>query len=316
MNIIEILTSLLIFSAGVGIIISTGNIMVKNASALGRSLGVNPILIGLTIVSFGTSIPEFLVCLFAAFQGSSDIATGNIVGSNIANIGLILGFTAAVRPVTSNMSLLRVEVPMMILLTIVLYTLSLNLTLGRIEGLVIFMILPVFVIYSYFSAKSGTKKMGVEIKPDTKPSEKLKQIILILVGLAGLIIGAKLVVDESIYMARLLGISELIIGITAVAIGTSLPELSASLIAIYKNEHELVVGNVIGSNIFNIGILGLVSLIQPIEINSELLKIEYPVMLLLSLLTLPIMKTGTVITRKEGVILLSIYIIFIYLVIL
>lgn len=295
------------------LLVYAGNVMVSNASRLGRSFGVSPMLIGLTIVSLGTSMPEFLVCLLAAIRDSSDIATGNIIGSNIANIGLILGITATIKPVTSNYSLLRVELPLMIVMSVVLYLLSFNLQLGRLEGTVIFIFLPAFIIYTYFTTTSSFEvdEAGNRVIPPA--SEKLKHFILVLLGLSGLLLGADLVVDKSVDLARTLGVSELVIGVTAVAVGTSLPELSASLIAVYKSEHELVVGNVIGSNMFNIGILGLVSVIQPVNINSNLIRIEYPAMLILSVLLLPMMKTGTAIRRKEGLVLVGIYVIFISL---
>lgn len=295
------------------LLVYAGNVMVKNASKLGRSFGVSPMLIGLTIVSLGTSMPEFLVCLLAAVRDSSDIATGNIIGSNIANIGLILGITATIKPVTSNYSLLRVELPLMIVMSVVLYLLSFNLQLGRLEGTFIFIFLPAFIIYTYFTTTSSFEldEAGNRVIPPA--SEKIKHFILVLLGLSGLLLGADLVVDKSVDLARALGVSELVIGVTAVAVGTSLPELSASLIAVYKSEHELVVGNVIGSNMFNIGILGLVSVIQPVNINSNLIRIEYPLMLILSVMLLPMMKTGTTIRRREGLVLVGIYVIFISL---
>lgn len=309
----NIILNITLFLAGMGLLVLAGEIMVKNASKLGRSFGVSPMLVGLTIVSLGTSMPEFLVCLLAAVRESSDIATGNIVGSNIANIGLILGLTATIRPVASNYSLLRVEVPLMIAMSAILYILSLNLKLGTIEGIFIFLFLPGFVIYTYFST-TATFELDEEGNRLIPPAGvRIKYILLVLLGLAGLLLGADLVVDKAIDIARTFGVSELVIGVTAVAIGTSLPELSASLIAVYKKEHELVVGNVIGSNMFNIGILGLVSAIQPVTINSNLIRLEYPVMLILGLLLLPMMNTGAVIRRGEGLLLLLIYLVFIVL---
>lgn len=308
---LQIILDIILFAAGMGLLVIGGDIMVKNASKLGRAFGVSPMLIGLTIVSMGTSMPEFLVCLLAAVRDSSDIATGNIVGSNIANIGLILGLTAAIRPIISSYELLKVEVPIMIAMSVVLYLLSFNLQLGRTEGLLIFLFLPAFIIYTYLTT-SSTFEVDEEGNEIITPGRiKLKYVLLVFIGLGGLLLGADLVVNKSVELARTLGVSELIIGVTAVAIGTSLPELTASLIAVYKKEHELVVGNVIGSNMFNIGILGLVSVIQPVNINEDLLKLEYPVLLILSIILLPIMKTGAVISRNEGFLLLLIYLTFI-----
>ncbi len=294
-----------------GLLVIGGDMMVKNASRLGRAFGVSPILIGLTIVSLGTSMPEFLVCLLAAVRESSDIATGNIVGSNIANIGLILGLTAAIRPIISSYALLKVEVPFMIVMSVVLCLLSFNLQLGRTEGILLFVFLPVFIVYTYLTTTS-TFEVDEEGNEIITPGRvKLKYVLLVFIGLGGLLLGADLVVSNSVELARRLGVSELVIGVTAVAIGTSLPELTASLIAVYKREHELVVGNVIGSNMFNIGILGLVSVIRPVNINENLLRLEYPVLLILSIILLPVMRTGSVISRNEGLLLLFIYFAFI-----
>lgn len=308
---LQIILDIILFAAGMGLLVIGGDMMVKNASKLGRAFGVSPMLIGLTIVSLGTSMPEFLVCLLAAIRESSDIATGNIVGSNIANIGLILGLTAVIRPIISSYELLKVEVPIMIAMSVVLYLLSFNLQLGRTEGLLIFLFLPAFIIYTYLTT-SSTFEIDEEGNEIITPGRiKLKYVLLVFIGLGGLLLGADLVVNKSVELARTLGVSELIIGVTAVAIGTSLPELTASLIAVYKKEHELVVGNIIGSNIFNIGILGLVSVIQPVNINEDLLKLEYPVLLILSIILLPVMRTGAVISRNEGFLLLLIYLTFI-----
>lgn len=287
--------------------------MVKRASLLALDLRINPILIGLTIISIGTSAPEFLVCLIAALRESSDIATGNIVGSNIANIGLILGMTALIRPVRSDISLLRIEVPLMIALSVLLFVLSINLMLGRLEGSVIFLFVPLFLIYCYMSDK---KYMDINSNGDDaiQTTKAVKNLLLLIVGLVMLVIGANLLVESSVEIARDIGISELVIGVTAVAVGTSLPELSASLIALYRREHGLVIGNIIGSNIFNLGILGLVSVIQPVVINRELLNLHYPAMILLSIVMMPFLRSGRMIGRIEGIFLLAVYAGFIYLI--
>lgn len=308
---IELIYNVAIFVLGLGALLLGGDSLVRGSSKLAQDLGISPVIIGLTVIAFGTSSPEFVVCLVAAIKDSSDIAIGNIVGSNISNIGLILGLTAIVSPIAVHSSILKRQTPFMIGLTIILFAICFNFFIGRVEGAITFLCLSLFIIYNYFKSKIDSKEYKEE-KQNFKKNSIYKQVLFIIIGLAGLIIGARLVVDKSILFARALGVSELVIGITAVAIGTSLPELSASLIAAFRKHHDLVVGNIIGSNIFNIGILGLVSLIQPIKVNPGLIKFELPVMLILSLLILPIMKTGSIISRAEGIFLLIIYLVFIY----
>lgn len=289
-----------------------GEGLVKGSSRLARSRGINPIVIGLTIVAFGTSAPEFMVSIVAALRGSSDLVIGNIVGSNIANIGLILAISALISPLMIQMRLLKIEVPIMIILSIILYVLAFNLTIGLFEGMLIFLCLTAFVIYSSISAFKESRIVASEYQEFLgKDNSFLKNSLFIVLGLTALIIGARLVVNSSMFMAREVGISELVIGITAVAVGTSLPELSTSIVAAYRKEHDIVVGNIIGSNIFNIGILGFVSIIHPIDVNSSVLKYELPVMILLALSAIPIMKTGSKVSRLEGILLLLFYSLFV-----
>ncbi len=308
-----IIINLSLFLVGLTLLLIGGEFLVRGSSNFARSLGISPIVIGLTVVAFGTSSPEFLVCLTAAIKGSSDIALGNIVGSNISNIGLILGMTAILYPILINKKIFRLELPIMVILTIALVALCYRLELGRVEGIIIFLMLPAFVILSYKKSKKVIFENEInEFGPNTF-NQKLKYIAYIVFGLAGLILGANLIVEKSILFARSMGVSELVIGITAVAIGTSLPELSASIIAAIKKEHDLIIGNIIGSNIFNIGILGLVSAIQPISVNTAMFKRELPVLLLFTLILVPIMRTGFKISRIEGFIFLILYGSFVYI---
>lgn len=304
----NIATDITFFVVGLVALFLGGESLVRGASRLARILGINPIVIGLTIVAFGTSAPEFVVCLIAAFKGSSDIVLGNIVGSNISNIGLILGLAALMSPLFIQIKLIKVEVPVMIIISLVLYGMAWSLGIGRIGGAALFMTLIIFGLYSYYDATKEPYKVEREYEEFIGIKNGIgKQVLFLILGLAGLIIGARFVVDSAISMARLFGISELVISITAVAIGTSLPELSTSIVAALKKEHDIVVGNIIGSNIFNIGILGLVSVIHPISVSPELLKFEFPVMIFMTILVLPIMRTGHRVSRIEGTVLLIFY---------
>lgn len=313
MDPVFILINVLLFLFGLGLLLFGGELLVRGCSSLARSIGISPIVIGFTVVAFGTSSPEFLVCLTAALKGSSDIAIGNIVGSNISNIGLILGITAVVYPILVNNKIFRVELPVMVLLSFALLGFSYKLELDRLEGLIMFLCLTAFIFFSYKKSRADLLLVKNNNNVANDGKEKIKSIALVALGLAGLIIGANLVVDKSVVFARSIGISELVIGITAVAIGTSLPELSASIIAAIKKEHDLIIGNIIGSNIFNIGILGLVSAIQPVTVNGKMFKIEYPFFMLFTLLAIPFMRSGFRISRVEGLIFLILYMIFVYL---
>jgi cation:H+ antiporter len=312
----DIIQNILLFVIGIAFLYSGGEGLVKGSSRLARSFGINPVVIGLTIVAFGTSAPEFVVSIIAVLRDSNDLVIGNIVGSNISNIGLIMSISALISPLIIQMRLIRIEVPIMILLSIILFLLAFNRTIGLFEGILIFLILSAFVVYSSINALRESTMVASEYKEFLGPNNSfLKNSLFILLGLAALIIGARLVVNSSIFMAREAGISELVIGITAVAVSTSLPELSASIVAAYRKEHDIVVGNIIGSNIFNIGILGFVSIVHPINVNSSILKYELPVMILFSLSAIPVMKTGFRVSRLEGIFLLfsySLFVIFLF----
>lgn len=310
----SIATDIVLFIVGLVALFLGGESLVRGASRLARILGINPIVIGLTIVAFGTSAPEFVVCLIAAFKGSSDIVLGNILGSNISNIGLILGISALMSPIFIQIKLVKVEVPIMILISLVLYALAWNLGIGRIEGVLLFSSLIAFGVYSYYGALREPYQVEEEYKEFIGGKNGIfRQAAFVIVGLVGLVIGARLVVDSAISMAKLFGISELIISITAVAIGTSLPELSTSIVAALRKEHDIIVGNIIGSNIFNMGILGLVSVIHPVSVSPGLLRFEFPVMVFFALLVLPVMRTAHKVSRAEGLLLLIFYSAFIFM---
>jgi len=310
----EIVLNSLLFVIGLLALYLGGEGLVKGSSRLARKLGISPIVIGLTIVAAGTSSPELVVSLTAAFRGASDLAIGNIVGSNISNIGLILGISALIYPITVKMKLLKAEVPIMILLSLILYLTAINLIIGTYEGIILIVSLLAFVIYGCFNAVRETSTVKREFEDFLGTSHStMKNLLFIIFGIIGLIIGARLVVNAAIVIANKIGISELVIGISAVAIGTSLPELSTSIVAAIRKEPDILVGNIIGSNIFNIGILGLVAIIHPVNVDPSLLKFELPVMLLFTVATLPIMKTGFQVSRVEGISLLAFYLLFIVL---
>lgn len=310
----SITLSIILFVVGIIFLFLGGEGLVKGASRLARILGISPVVIGLTVVAFGTSAPEFVVGLIAALQGANDVVLGNIIGSNISNIGLILGIGAVISPLIIHGKLIKVEVPFMIVLSAIVFAISWKFNLGLLPGLFLFGALIAFTIYSYFASREEPKLIEEEYEEFLGTNGSVwKQVLFIVLGLVGLVIGARFVVDSAIFLARILGVSELVISITAVAIGTSLPELATTTVAALKREHDIIVGNIIGSNIFNIGILGLVSVIHPIHVDRVLLKFEFPVMMFFSIIILPIMMTGKRVSRPEGIFLLALYGVFIYL---
>jgi len=307
----QILYSLAVFIFGLIFLYLGGEGLVKGSSRLARAMGINPVLIGLTIVAFGTSAPELVVCIIAAFKGSNDLIMGNIVGSNIANIGLILGISALIYPISIKLTLVKVELPFMISISILLLLLSQNLIIEHFEGAILFILLILMIIYSCYDAFKEPKEIEKEFSEFVQVDRSYyKNILYIVFGVIGLSIGAKLLVDSAISIAQSLGVSQALIGITAVAIGTSLPELTTSVIAALKRESGIIIGNIIGSNIFNIGILGIISVLKPIEMKQHLLEFEFGIMILFSIILLPIMKTGFKIAKTEGLLLLLFYLMF------
>ena len=307
----QILYSLAVFIIGLIILYLGGEGLVRGSSRLARAMGINPVLIGLTIVAFGTSAPELVVSIIAAFKGSNDLIMGNILGSNIANIGLILGISALIYPISIKLTLIKVELPFMIFISILLLLFSQNLIIEHFEGAILFILLISMIIYSCYDAFKEPKEIEKEYSELVQVDRSYnKNILYIVFGVIGLSIGAKLLVDSAISIAQSLGVSEALIGITAVAIGTSLPELTTSVIAALKRESGIIIGNIIGSNIFNIGILGIISVLKPIEMKQHLLEFEFGIMILFSIILLPIMKTGFKIAKTEGLLLLLFYLMF------
>ena len=257
------------------LVIKGADFLVDGASALAKKFSISELVIGLTIVAFGTSLPELSVNVFASIEGKSSIAIGNILGSNIANILLILGISGMIYPLVVKKSTVWKEIPLCLLAIVLLGILSNDKfidnagvsVLSRIDGLVLLSFFMIFIYYSFSIAKSID---GMEDLSDKKKVSTKKIITLIVSGLAALIIGGKLVVDGAVNIATALGISESIIGLTIVAVGTSLPELATSAVAAYKRNSEIAIGNIVGSNIFNVFfILGVSALIKPLPFESQ-----------------------------------------------
>ena len=283
--------------------------LIRGSSNLAIKIGITPLVVGLTVVAFGTSTPELVVSLKAALLGNSSISLGNVVGSNIANIALILGVAALIRPLDVHAKVIMREIPIMIGISILLLLLLIDGELGFIDGLIFVIGLIVYLVVNVLIAR---KEKNPEI--DSEFSEGLKSklgipvsIVLMIAGLGLLILGANLFVQSAVAIAKIFNVSDAIIGLTIVAIGTSLPELITSIVAAYKKEADIAIGNVVGSNIFNIlGILGITALIIPIS-SVGISYVDLGVMLFTAIILFPLSRTGFSISRFEGALLLAGY---------
>jgi len=268
---------------GLVLLVKGADYLVEGSSTLAKKLGVSTLIIGLTIVAFGTSMPELVVNVIAALHGSTDVAFGNIIGSNIANILLVLGVVAIIKPIKVKHSTVWKEIPFALLAVVVLFVLSnyvlienVNITtLGRVSGLVLLLFFALFIYYAFSMAFSKKEKLNRQKEKETnknkdknsQESNYSKSLLLIILGLLGLYLGGKWVVEGAVYTAMQLGLSEFLISATIIAIGTSLPELVTGVVSARKNDTELAVGNSVGSNIFNIfWILGITAIIAPVAI--------------------------------------------------
>lgn len=305
MSIIEIILYLVF---GLILLVLGGEGLVRGSSALAARFGVTPLLIGLTIVAFGTSSPELVVSLQAALKGNSDISLGNIIGSNIGNIGLILGISALIMPLKVQVQIIRKEIPFMILISVLIAALILTVdSFSFVHGLIFFLML---ITYIFFAIKNSKKEIITEEIIEEYTPKKLNtvlSIVFIIAGLAGLIFGSDLFVKGAVEVAKIFGISDLVIGLTIVAVGTSLPELVTSVIAAIKKETDIAIGNIVGSNIFNIlGILGITGMVKEINLNS-ITYADLGVFILFAVLILPLSRTKFVLQRWEGALLLAVY---------
>ncbi len=289
--------------------------LVAGASALARNLGVSPLIIGLTIVAFGTSAPELVVSGVAAYRGNPGLAVGNAIGSNIANIGLILGLTAIVYPLRVESETLKREYPVLMLIMVASFIMAADLVLNKTEGWLLLTGLVALVIWMVqFGMRRGSddplaEEFDAEIPSDMRT---LHAVMWLLVGLVVLPLSSSFLVEGAVFIARSLHVSEAVIGLTIIALGTSLPELAAALTSALRQEDDLAIGNVIGSNMFNIlGVLGIAAVVKPVEVYPLILKQDFPVMFLFTVLlffmALRIKGPGRI-NRRSGMLLLFMFV--------
>lgn len=316
--------------AGLLLLIAGGNYLVKGGVAVAKRFKVPTLIIGMTIVAFGTSSPEFIVSLQSALQGHPEMSIGNVVGSNIANIGLILGITALILPMAVNRTSVKIDVPFLIFCSLLFYTLAQDSIISRCEGAIFISLIILFTLLSIYK---GKKENPVEepVKEETKKEKELNMIsaiIMIVASCGALTVGANLLIDSAVSIAKSFGVSERVISVTLIAFGTSIPELATSIMAAIRKENDIAIGNVVGSNIFNIlFVIGGSALITPIE-NFDFASFSfdfYWMIIFAAILALTVIpferivkkikdeKVYSILTRFEGFCLVAAYIVYVFL---
>ena len=312
------MTALLLFLGGLAALVVGADLLVRGASKLALGFGISPLVVGLTIVAFGTSAPEMAVSVGAVLEGKTDIAIGNVVGSNVFNVLFILGLSALIVPLVVNVQLIRQEVPIMIGASLLLLLLGLDGRVSAWEGALLVVLLAVYTVFLVLQSRRETQAAQDEFAAEMPPLDAQSwdarlpvQLLMIGVGLAALVFGSQWLVEAAVTFAKAMGVSDLVIGLTIVAAGTSMPEVAASITAAVKGERDIAVGNVVGSNTFNIlgcvGLSGLASGDAGLLLSQAVLNFDLWVMLAVALACLPVFLTGREIARWEGAVFLLYY---------
>lgn len=309
---------IVLFVAGLTLLYFGAEWLVRGAARIAVALGITPVVVGLTIVAIGTSAPELVVSALSAWRGDVDVALGNVVGSNVVNVALILGLAAVIHPLAVTSSLVRREIPIMVAAALAVPATAWDGVISRLEGLVL---LTASVAYIWAAVALGRRAPADQkleyhefeeaqgLEPKGEPL--LADALLVAVGIVALAAGAHLTVTAAVVFARAAGISELLVGLTVVAIGTSLPELATSVLAAVRKQADIAVANVVGSNIINVFlILGASAGIRQLEVDPSLMRLEIPAMVALTLLLVPFAATGSKVQRWEGAVLLAAYVAF------
>jgi cation:H+ antiporter len=313
--------NLALFVVGLLMLYYCAGWLVKGSSSLAQSLGLTPLVIGLTVVAFGTSAPELVVSVVSSLKDKSMIAVGNVVGSNICNIALVLGISAIVHPIKGSRSVIQRDIPIMLGVSFYLLVISLNSKISRLEGASLFGGIIVYTCFNYYIALKESKRsihhesfaFAYAVDNIEYITSRSKQIIWITVGIIGVVAGAEILIDAAVGIMKVFGVSEKFIGLTIVALGTSLPELATSVVAALKKEMDISIGNLVGSNVFNIlSVLGAASLVKPILIPGGFIRsgllIDYLFMMFVSFLPWLMMRKKYVVTRRDGMLLLLCYV--------
>jgi cation:H+ antiporter len=303
--------------AGLTILTVGAELLVRGASRLAALAGVSSLVIGLTVVAYGTSAPEFAVSIRSALAGQSDIALGNVIGSNIFNVLLILGLCALILPLKVDSQLVRMDVPIMIGVSFLLMILGMDGSLGRVDGVILAGGAIGYTTFTIIKSRRETKAVQAEFDQEYAPPKDhsakaaVWNFVLLAIGLVLLVTGARMFVDSAVSIAEAMGVSQLVIGLTIVAAGTSLPEVATSVVATIRGERDIAIGNVVGSNIFNIlSVLGFASIASPVNVQASALWFDIPVMIGVAVICLPIFFTGLLILRWEGAVFFGLYILY------
>ncbi len=307
-----------LFLLGLVLLVGGAQLLVRGASRLAAHFGISALVIGLTVVAFGTSAPELAVSVQSGLAGQSDIAMGNVVGSNIFNVLLTLGVAALITPLVVSQQLVRLDVPLMIAVSVLLLVLALDGNISGFDGLLLFGGIVAYTVFTVRQSRKESAAVQAEYAQEfgdgaaaiAGRGRLLLQIALIVVGLAMLVLGAHWLVEGAVTFARMFGVSELVIGLTIVSAGTSLPEVATSVVAALRGERDIAVGNIVGSNLFNmLAIAGIAAMVTPggLEVAPALIHFDIPVMIAVALACLPIFATGHMIARWEGLLFLGFY---------
>ncbi|MDX1675396.1 MAG: calcium/sodium antiporter [Longimicrobiales bacterium] len=310
------MNTLLFFVGGGALLIVGAELLVRGASGLAIAAGISPLVVGLTVVAVGTSAPEMAVTVGSAYSGEADLALGNVVGSNIFNVLFILGVSALIAPLVVARQLVRVDVPIMVAVSVLTLLLALDGAVGRADGLILFVGIAAYTVFLIRQSRKERPDAPPDLPRGAGTADGLRwapvlNILYILAGLGLLVVGARWLVRAAVATASALGISELVIGLTIVAAGTSLPEVATSILATIRGERDIAVGNVVGSNIFNLlAVLGLGALVAPsgVPVSSGALSFDIPIMIAVAVAALPIFFTGFIIARWEGFVFLAYYV--------
>lgn len=307
----EWLKLIAMFLGGLLILGAGGEILVRGAAKLARQLGVSALVVGLTVVAFGTSAPEVAVSMQSAHAGEDDLAIANVVGSCIMNILIVLGLAALVRPLRVSRNVINTDAPVMLFFTAMFMLFAFdNGMIDRWQGAFFIAALAMYTLVTYFEARRHPKIVEEEYERDPRQGQGSLplNIVAIVIGIFGLVKGSDLMVDGAVGIARILGISTRIIGLTVVALGTSLPELATCIIAARRGQPDIAVGNIVGSNIFNIlAVIGVTATFFPLEVGPSTLRFDAPVMLAVVVISFWVFRTGHEISRREGGFLLFLY---------
>ncbi|MCG8637351.1 MAG: calcium/sodium antiporter [Desulfobacterales bacterium] len=303
-------TSILILLAGLALLYYGSSVLVEGSASTAVMFAVRPVIVGLTVVSFATSAPELLVSLVAAVKGSEGISLGNILGSNVINIALVLGASALIKPVTISKQIIHVELPYMILISFIFWILCLDNNINRLDGIILIVLLIAFLVYGFLTANDKSTNRTTD--ENRTFAVILKNFVYIVLGIVMLAFGANFVVREAIKMAQVIGLSQTFIGISVVALGTSLPELATSVVAAARGESDISVGNVVGSNLFNIClVMGVVGLFNPMEVAPSLHWFEFPFMLFICLVLGGIAYAARGVGKKGGLLFIALFFVYI-----